>query len=31
MIWPILLVCVVVLVFGWWFFCRRADEMAYRV
>ncbi len=30
-IWPILTLCVVVLVFGWWFFCKRADEMAYRV
>jgi len=31
MIWPISLLCIVVLVFGWWFFCRRADEMAYRI
>ena len=30
-IWPILIVCVVVLVLGWWFFCKRADEMAYRI
>jgi len=31
MIWPSLIVCTAILVFGWWFFCRRADEMAYRI
>lgn len=30
-IWPSLIVCTVILVVGWWFFCRRADEMAYRI
>lgn len=30
-IWPSLVVCIVILIFGWWFFCKRADEMAYRI
>jgi len=30
-IWPSLLVCTLVLVIGWWVFCTRSDEMAYRI
>ncbi len=30
-IWPTVLVSIGVLVLGWWLFCSRSDEMAYRV
>jgi len=30
-IWPSLLVCTLTLVIGWWVFCTRSDEMAYRI